>query len=79
MEIQVWKTTCCLPELCYHTACFQRLNATNGGRKDKTGGKGGKNRAVAMQTEGRTAGQREGRRKEEQRREGAEKQEQVKQ
>lgn len=36
VEIQVWRTTCCLPERCYRKACFQRLNPTDEGSEDKT-------------------------------------------
>lgn len=46
VEIQARRTTCSLPELCYHKVCFQRLNPTDEGSRtgrDETGRKGGKN------------------------------------
>lgn len=69
VEIQGWRTTCCLPELCYRKECFQMLNPTDEGSEDETRRDRRKERTEAgvMQTEGKTAGQkreREGRKKE---------------
>lgn len=77
VEIQGWRTTCCLPELCYHKACFQRLHPTDGGRKTRREGREERTEQQACkQRDGQQVKEKGGkrkRRKEEQRREGAEK------
>lgn len=65
VEIQVWRTTCCLPELCYRKARCQRLNPPMKEARTRQDGREERTEAGVMQTEGKTAGRRrEGGRKE---------------
>lgn len=61
VEIQAWRTTCSLPELCYRKACFQRLNPTDQGSRtgrDETEGRKEWNKESCKQ-KGRQQGKRE--------------------
>lgn len=66
----MWRTTCCLPKLCYHKVCFQRLNPTDGGSEDETRWKGGKKGSRSHANRGEDSRSKE-RREEKEEREGA--------